>query len=176
MKALYALYSEPEAAQRALDSLRAASSELKLDRRQIVVISGEPYEGYEFTDEHATSVPYRWAVLGAAVGGTAGYLVTTLSQKSYPIHTGGMSLTPAWTNGIIVYEMIMLGAILTTLVVLLIGAGLPNFKGVISDPEVGRGKILVGVVDPPEALHSELERRLQQAGAWQVKRSATPQL
>ena len=75
MKALYALYSEPEAAQRALDSLRAAAagSELKLDPRQIVVISGEPYEGYEFTDEHATGIPYRWAVLGAVVGGTCGY-------------------------------------------------------------------------------------------------------
>ena len=51
-----------------------------------------------------------------------------------------MSLTPAWTNGIIVYEMIMLGAILTTLVVLLVGAGLPNFKGVITDPEIWDGK------------------------------------
>ena len=53
-----------------------------------------------------------------------------------------MSLSPAWTNGIIIYEMIMLGAILTTLVVLLIGAGLPNFRGVIADPEVGNGKFL----------------------------------
>ena len=119
MKALYGLYAEPDAAQRAVDSLRAASSELKFDRRQIVIISGEPHEGYEFTDSHATASPYRWAVLGAAVGGTSGFLLTTLSQKSYPILTGGMSLTPAWTNGIIIYEMIMLGAILTTLVVLL---------------------------------------------------------
>jgi hypothetical protein len=106
-----------------------------------------------------------------AVGGTSGYLLTTISQKSYPIHTGGMSLTPAWTNGIIVYEMIMLGAILTTLVVLLIGAGLPNFKAVITDPEVGKGKILVGVVDPPQSSQPELERRLQLAGASQVKQS-----
>lgn len=171
MKALYALYGEPELAQQALDSLRAASSELKLDPRQIVVISGEPHEGYEFTDEHATSTPYRWAVLGAVVGGTCGYLLTTLSQRSYPIVTGGMSVTPAWTNGIIVYEMTMLGAILTTLVVLLIGAGLPNFKGVIRDPEVSEGKILVGVVDPPQQFRSELERRLQTAGALQVKQS-----
>jgi hypothetical protein len=173
MKALYALYSEPEAAQRALDSLRAAAagSELKIDPRQIVVISGEPYEGYEFTDEHHTGIPYRWAALGAAVGGTCGFLLTTLSQKSYPIFTGGMSLTPAWTNGIIIYEMIMLGAILTTLVVLLIGAGLPNFKGVITDPEIWNGKILVGVVDAPENSHPELEKRLLQAGASQVKQS-----
>ena len=176
MNTLYGLYPDAEGAQRAVDTLRAASSELKFNAQQIVIVSGEPHEGYDFTDSHATSAPYRWAALGAAVGGATGYLLTTLSQKSYPIHTGGMSLTPAWTNGIIVYEMIMLGAILTTLLVLLIGAGLPNFKGVIADPEVGKGKILVGIVDPPEAGEPELERRLQQAGAWQVKRSATLQL
>jgi hypothetical protein len=171
MKALYALYAEPEAAQRALDALRAASPELKLDPKQIVVISGEPHEGFEFTDEHHTGTPYRWAVLGAVVGGTSGLLLTTLSQKSYPIPTGGMSLTPAWTNGIIVYELIMLGAILTTLIVLLVGAGLPNFKGVITDPEVWAGKILVGVVDAPENSIPEVEKRLLQAGASHVKQS-----
>jgi hypothetical protein len=175
MNALYGLYADAEGAQRAVDALRAASSEPKFNPQQIVVVSGEPHEGYEFTDSHATSSPYRWAVLGAVVGGLSGYLLTTLSQKAYPIHTGGMSLTPAWTNGIIVYEMIMLGAILTTLVVLLIGAGLPNFKGVIADPEVGKGKILVGVVDAQESSQPEVERRLQQAGAWQVKRSLTTQ-
>jgi hypothetical protein len=169
MKALYALYAEPEAAQSALDSLRAAN--LNLGARQIVVISGEPHEGYAFTDEHATGSPYLWAVLGAVVGGVSGYLLTTLSQKSYPIVTGGMPLSPAWTNGIIIYELIMLGAILTTLVVLLVGAGLPNFKGVLTDPEVASGKILVGVIDPPETAQSELEKRLLQAGATQVKRS-----
>ncbi len=172
MKALYGLYADPEAAQRAVDSLRAASSELKFDARQILIVSGEPHEGYEFADSHTTASPYRWAVLGAVVGGTVGYLLTTLTQKSYPIPTGGMSLTPVWTNGIIVYEMTMLGAILTTLVVLLIGAGLPNFKGVITDPEIGTGKILVGVADPPENSQPELERRLRQAGASQVKQSS----
>jgi Alternative complex III, ActD subunit len=169
MKTLYGLYADPEAAQRAVHSLRAASSELKFDAQKIVIVSGEPHEGYEFADEQATRHPYRWAVLGAAVGATLGYLLTTLTQKSYPIPTGGMPLSPVWTNGIIVYEMTMLGAILTTLVVLLIGAGLPNFKGVITDPEIWMGRILVGVVDPPETSQTELERRLRQAGASQVK-------
>jgi hypothetical protein len=172
MKALYALYADPEAAQCAVDSLRAASSELKFDAQQIVIVSGEPHEGYEFADSHTTSSPYRWAVFGGGVGGTLGYLLTTLTQKSYPILTGAMPLTPMWTNGIIVYEMTMLGAILTTLVTLLIGAGLPNFKGVIADPEIGTGKILVGVIDPPESSQPELERLLRQAGATQVKQSS----
>jgi hypothetical protein len=172
MKALYALYADPAAAQRAFDSLRAASSELKFDARQIVIVSGEPHDGYEFADQHATSRPYHWSALGAFTGGALGYLLTTLTQKSYPILTGGMPLSPAWTNGIIMYECFMLGAILTTLVVLLIGAGLPNFKDGITDPEIGTGKILVGVADPPDSAQPELERRLRQAGATQVKQSS----
>ena len=169
MKTLYALYADPEGAQRAVDALRAASAELKFNKQQIIIVSGEPYEGYEFAHEHHTTHPYRMAVLGAVVGGTLGYLLTTLTQKSYPLPTGGMPISPLWTNGIIVYEMIMLGAILTTIVTLLIGAGLPNFKGVITDPEISAGKILVGVSDPPENSRGELERRLRQAGASQVK-------
>ena len=173
MRSLYGLYLNPESAQNAVDALRAASSELQFDGKQIIIASGEPHEGYEFTDSHVTvSGPYRYAVLGGVVGGMLGYLLTTLTQHSYPILTGGMPLSPTWTNGIIIYEMIMLGAILTTLVVLLIGAGLPNFKGVITDPEIGKVKILVGVVDPPQNSQAELERRLRLAGAAQVKQSA----
>ena len=33
--------------------------------RQILIVSGEPHEGYDFADSHLTSLPYRWAVLGA---------------------------------------------------------------------------------------------------------------
>jgi hypothetical protein len=57
MRALYGLYADAEGAQRAVDSLRAASSELKFDAKQIIIVSGEPHEGYEFTDSHVTSSP-----------------------------------------------------------------------------------------------------------------------
>jgi Alternative complex III, ActD subunit len=169
MRVLYALYADPETAQHAVDSLGAASSELKFDPKQIVIVSGEPHEGYDFADSHLTTLPYRWAVLGAAIGGLSGYLLTTLTQKAYPLLTGGMPISPGWTNGIIVYEMTMLGAMLMTLIVLLRGARLPNFKGVISDPEIWTGKILVGVADPPESCQPELEWCLLQAGATEVK-------
>ena len=61
MNALYGLYTDAEGAQRAVDVLRAASAELKFNPQQIVIVSGEPHEGYEFTDSHADSAPYRWA-------------------------------------------------------------------------------------------------------------------
>ena len=147
---------DPETAQQAVDALHDARQELKFDERQIVIVSGEPHEGYDFADSHLTSLPYRWAVLGGAIGALSGYLLTTLSQKAYPIVTGGMPITPPWTNGIIIYELTMLGAILMTLIVLLRGARLPNFKGVITDPEIWMGKILVGVADPEESLQPEL--------------------
>lgn len=171
MKILYGLYSDPETAQGAVDALNAATSDFKFDPRQILIVSGEPHEGYDFADSHLTSLPYRWAVLGGAIGALSGYLLTTLTQKAYPIATGGMPITPPWTNDIIIYELTMLGAILMTLIVLLRGARLPNFKGVITDPEIWTGKILVGVVDPPKDSPSELERCLLQAGATQVKQA-----
>ena len=169
MKILYALYSDPETAQRAVDALYAASFELQFDERQIVILSGEPHEGYNFADSHITVRPYGWAVLGGAIGGTCGYLLTTLTQKSYPIFTGGMPITPSWTNGIIIYELTMLGAIITTLITLLLGARLPNFKGVINDPEIWLGKILVGVADPLESSQPELQQCLLAAGATEIK-------
>ena len=169
MNVVYALYADPDAAQRAVDALQAASRDLKFDERQIVIVSGEPHEGYDFADSHVTYAPYGWAAAGGAIGGLCGYLLTTLTQKAYPIHTGGMSLTPWWTNGIIMYELIMLGAILTTLFTLLRGAGLPNFKGVIQDPEIRLGKILVGVADPAAGSQEKLELCLLEAGATEVR-------
>jgi hypothetical protein len=169
MKVLYALFADPECAQRAVDALHTASSELRFNERQIVIISGEPHEGYNFADSHMTHRPYGWSVLGAAIGALCGYLLTTLTQKSYPIYTGGMPITPPWTNGIIIYELTMLGAILTTLFTLLRGARLPNFKGVVKDQEIWLGKILVGVADPLESSQSGLEKCLLQAGATEIK-------
>ena len=76
-------------------------------------------------------------MLGSRRGRHTAAICSPRSRRN-PIRlpTGGMPITPPWTNGIIVYEMTMLGAILTTIVMLLIGAGLPNFKGVITDPEI----------------------------------------
>ncbi len=136
----------------------------------IVVVSGEPYEGYDFSDRYAKSYMFPLAAVGALVGGTCGYLLTTLTQNSYPLPTGGMPITPAWTNGIIVYELTMLGAILTSLMFLLIGAHLPNFKPALSDPEIWTGKILVGVTDPPDSSASGIEKTFRQAGASEIRR------
>ena len=174
MNAIYALYSDPGSAQNAYDALRRASSALGVDAGNVVVVTSEPYEGYEFASEHAKTHMFPLAALGGLVGGSFGYWLTSFTQTSYPLPTGGMPIVTSWTNGIIIYELTMLGAILTTLLTLLITAGLPNFKPALSDPEIWNGKILVGVTDPPPAARSEIEAKLREAGALAVKEFLPP--
>ena len=47
MKALYALYSDPDAAQRAVDTLKMSAGSLGIGDRQIVVVTAEPFDGYD---------------------------------------------------------------------------------------------------------------------------------
>ncbi|MGH9425048.1 MAG: quinol:electron acceptor oxidoreductase subunit ActD, partial [Terriglobia bacterium] len=98
-----------------------------------------------------------------------GFLLSVLTQKSYPLATGGMPIVTLWANGIITYEMTMLGAILTTLFTLLVTARIPDWRAKIYDPAVSEGKILVGVVNPREESRVELKRRLSEAGAAETK-------
>jgi hypothetical protein len=174
MRAIYTLCPDPDSAQHLVDTLRVASLDLGFSENHIVVVSGEPYEGYDFSDRYAKSYMFPLAAVGGLIGGTCGYLLTTLTQKAYPLATGGMPITPAWTNGIIVYELTMLGAILTTLVYLFLAAPLPSFGAHLTDPEIWTGKILVGVADPPETSAAAIEKTFLQAGAPEVKRFADP--
>lgn len=167
-EALYGLYSTPQAAQRAVDALRDAG----VDERKLAVLSSEPFDEYPFGQPDAET-PMPWlAVLGGVLGGVSGYLLAAWTQQAHPIPTGGMPIVTLWADGIITYEMTMLGAILATAVTLLASTRLPHWKPSLYDPEVSEGKILIGVVNPSESAaggRAEIERRLLDAGAPQVK-------
>lgn len=165
MKAVYALYPDPDSAQQAVNSLREAGVAAK----DIAVISSEPFEEYDFGRQNQRT-PMPWLTpLGGLVGGISGFLLAALTQKAYPIPTGGMSIVALWTNGIITYELTMLGAILTTLLTLLLSVRLPDWKARLYDPSISDGKILIGVMNPEEGSRIELERRLREAGAPRIK-------
>jgi hypothetical protein len=173
MIAVYGLYPDPDSAERALDSLRRARAELGFAPRDIAIISSEPFEGYRFgrgVDErdHQTIMPWL-AALGGTLGGFIGFEFASFTQNAYPLATGGMPLAPLWTNGIITYELTMLGAILTTLVTLAVSARLPNPRTKLYDPEVSDGNILVGVIDPPDRSRPALTKLLLDAGTARVR-------
>ncbi len=164
MKPIYALFSDAEAGGRAIQSLREAG----VDARDIVVASSEPLERHEWGRPRQPTRMGWLAALGGLLGGVSGHLLTAFTQREYPIVTGAMPVVTWWTNGIIIYEMTMLGAILATLLTLLVSARLPNWKPQLYDPEISEGKILIGLVSFPENSRGELERKLRQAGEAKI--------
>jgi membrane protein YqaA with SNARE-associated domain len=163
--AIYGLFPNPASADRALNALQAAG----ISRGKIVVMASEPFDEYSFSQaDRATVMPWL-ATLGGVIGGTCGYLLAAYTQEAYPLVTGGMPIVAPWPTGIVTYELTMFGAVMATVITLLITTGLPNWKPKLYDPEVSNGKILIGVVDPSDDARAELESRLRGAGADQVK-------
>ena len=77
MTAIYALYSDPDHVQRAVDNLRAAG----LHDRDIVVISSEPIEEYEFSARDKATWLFYAAGFGGVVGLVFATWLTTMTQK-----------------------------------------------------------------------------------------------
>ncbi|HUE90292.1 MAG TPA: quinol:electron acceptor oxidoreductase subunit ActD [Vicinamibacterales bacterium] len=171
MKAVYGLYDEGRSAQRAVDALRAAD----IADRDITVISGQPMEDFEFGRAESANWLWWFACAGGLAGMILGYGLTWLAQNAWPIEggwpitVGGMPKYSWWPSLIIIFELTMLGAIVTTAVALLITAGLPGWREKLYDPAVTDGKILVGVENPPEASVAAIERALSAAPGTCVK-------
>jgi hypothetical protein len=162
VKAVYALYDEGRSAQQAVDALRTAG----VADREITVISGQPIEDFEFGHMDGANWLWWFACAGGLTGMMLGYGLTWVAQTGWPletpwpIHVGGMPNYAWWPSLIIIFELTMLGAIVTTFVALLITAGLPSLREKLYDPAVTEGKILVGVENPPDAVVETLERAL----------------
>jgi ActD protein len=170
MNAIYALFAKPDGAQRAVNLLEREGTRLGVVPQKIEVLSSVPLEDCEIGRRQMPSVMPWLAALGGVAGGTTTYLFVTSVQRAFPVVTGGMSITPIWTNGIIVYEMTMLGAILATLVTLLLAVRLPNWRERLYDPAISDGLILVGVSNPPEGALADIENVFRQAGASEIKK------
>src|SRR5262245_4469601 len=166
MKALYGLFSEPHHVQRAVDGLRSAG----LPESQIVVVSAEPLEEYEFGHRDKAT----WMFWIAAAGGSVGLIIATwltrMTELAWPLPTGNMPIVSWWPNLIIMFELTMLGSIIATVVTLLVTAGIPRRSAALYDAEISDGKILVGVENPSAGAVAAIEDALTSGGATQVKR------
>lgn len=155
MKAVYALFADPDSAQRAVENLRDAG----VADREITVISSEPFEDHEFSHRDRATWIYWIAAAGGVVGLTFGYWLTSVTQRAWPLQTGGMPIVAMWPNLVVMFELTMLFAIVATVVTLLVTAKLPRRRPSLYDPEVSNGRILVGLEDPRVPLET-IERAL----------------
>lgn len=164
MKALYGLYPDGRSAQQVFSQLRA----IGLSPGRITVISAQPMDHYEFgrTDGHTWM--WRLAAGGGLLGMAAALGLAWIAATSWPMNTGGLPIFAWWPTLIIVFELTMLGAILATVVTLVVSAGLGR-RAVLYDPEVSDGKILVGVENPSADSVREVEAALSAPPGARVK-------
>jgi len=168
VKAVYALYPDGHAAQRAVDGLRAAG----VADDDITVISSQPMEHFEFGHIGAKTRMWWIACGGALLGMSTAFGLAWVTEMLWPINVGGMPIFAWWPNLIIIFELTMLGAILSTVITLLVTAALPGSRNRLYDPEVTTaGKILVGVEAPPDSLAEALTQALQVTPDTTVKQA-----
>ena len=165
MKALYALYTDPDTVQRAVNGLRSVG----VADRDIVVMSSEPFEEYEFSHRDSATWLHWIAGAGGIAGLLTGYFLTSYTQLAWPLKTSGMPIVSPWPNLIVIFELTMLGAILATVVTLFITAKLPRRLPHLYDPEITKGYILVGVEQPAAELAARMQSALESVGPGQVK-------
>jgi Alternative complex III, ActD subunit len=144
VSAVYGLFADPAAAQAAVEELRAVG----VSTADITIISSEPFEHHEFSHRDKRTWMFWIAGVGGAVGLTVGYWLTRMTELAWPLPTGGMPIVALWPNLVIIFELTMLFAVLSTVVTLLVTAQLPRRRPRLYDPAVSEGRILVGLEDP----------------------------
>src|SRR6478672_7773257 len=164
MTCMYGLYDHPSAAQRVYTQLRRAG----VPDRDITVISAEPFEAFGFSHRDHSLILFRLALLGGILGFITGVGLTVGTERAWPLVTGGMPIVAWWPNIIVIFELTMLGAILTTVVSLLVTSRLPTRKRALYDLEIAAGKILVGAPVTPEQADT-IRRALDMGGALAIK-------
>jgi len=165
VKAVYGLYPDGHSAQQAVSRLHAAG----VTDRDITIQSAQPMEYFEFG--HRDKATWMWCIAcgGGLLGMASALGLAWLTEVSWPIDVGGLPIFAWWPNLIITFELTMLGAILATVVTLVVTARLGR-GSTIYDPEVSDGKILVGVANPAESALADLEAALTTPAGAQLKR------
>ena len=138
-----------------------------IDAGSMEVMTSQPIHGEAFLPEKKPTQLRRWALAGAATGLLGGLSLATLTALNYPLVKGGMPIVSPWTVGLITYETTMLGAVLATLVGLLVELRLPNFKNLPYDPSVVDGGVVLAV-SCADSSRASVERAVNAAGATKV--------
>ena len=165
MKAVYGLYPDGHAAQQAVTRLHAAG----VPDRDITIQSAQPMEDFAFG--HRDKATWMWWIAcgGGLLGMASALGLSWLTEMSWPLDVGGLPIFAWWPNLIITFELTMLGAILATVITLVVTARLGR-SSTIYDPAVSDGKILVGVSNPSESSLAGVEAALTAPPHAQLKR------
>ena len=164
-RSIVGLFTDENVVANALDSLKSQGYE----DSEYDVISGTPYPEGTFGEAEPVHKLFRWPLIGAVCGFIIGIVLTTGTQLAYPLVTGGKPILSIPPMAIIIYEGTMLGAILFTVIGIIVESRLPRMFMGAYDTRITEGYIGVSVVSTEDRA-IKAEEVLKQAGAEEVKR------
>ncbi|OIN95548.1 MAG: hypothetical protein AUJ21_02955 [Anaerolineae bacterium CG1_02_58_13] len=132
------------------------------------VISGIPVtEAMLGRPSQWTNVP-RLALGGAILGFLTGLLLAFLTPTVYEIKVGGQGFTPVPPSIIVLFELTMLGMLLSTFLGVFLDSFFPSYRPMKYVTEVSDGKIAI-LIECPHADEMKVTEALKKLGAEAVR-------
>ena len=163
-KSLLAVFSDVDPAADAIERLR----QVGVHDDCMNVISGIPVtEAMLGRPSQWTNVP-RLALGGAAAGFGVGLFLSFIAPNMYTVQVGGQPFAPVPPAVIVLFEMTMLGMLLSTFLGVFLDSLFPNYRPMHYVPEISDGKIaiLIECMEPDEKKITDV---LKAVGAESVQ-------
>jgi hypothetical protein len=134
---LLALFEDIDPAADAIEKLH----EMGVTDDEINVISGVPVTHKMLGRPHPRTNVSRLALGGAVAGFCFGAFLNYGTPLLYPVPVGGQYITPIPPGMILIFEMTMLFALLSTFLGVFLDSYFPNYRPLEYMPEISDGKI-----------------------------------
>ncbi len=162
---LLAVFPDLEPAANAIEKLRA----MGVSDDCMNIISGIPVtEAMLGRPAQWTNVP-RIAFGGAVLGFGAGFLLAFVTPYvyPYPIQLGPQAFTPGPPSVVVLFELTMLGMLLSTFLGVFLDSYFPNYRPMKYVPEISDGKIAI-LIECPHVEENKITDALKKMGAESV--------
>ena len=131
------------------------------------VLTGSPYPEGAFGEKNPVHHVYVFPLIGALMGLSVAFLLTSGTQIAYPLVTGGKPILAFPAMVIIGYEGTLLGAVIFTILGIIFESRLPRPRLDPYDPRITEGYIGLLVTCPEEKLEA-MEQALRRGSAVDV--------
>jgi hypothetical protein len=168
---LLALFEDIDPAADAIDKLH----EMGVADDRLNVISGVPITHKMLGRPHPWTNVSRLALGGAVAGFIFGIFLNFGTPYLYPVSVGGQYITPIPPGLIIIFEMTMLFALLSTFLGVFLDSFFPNYSPMEYISEISDGKIGIFFKVPQED-QEHFADVMNQMGAESVKPAEARQL
>jgi hypothetical protein len=161
---MLALFSDIDPAANAIEKLH----EMGITDDRMEIMSGVPINPRMLGRPHPWTNISRLALGGAVVGFMIGLFLNFGTPALYAVRVGGQSLFPIPPGLILLFEMTMLFALLSTFLGVFLESYFPNYRPLEYVPQISDGKIGV-FFRVPEAEQQKFTDALNQMGAESVE-------